>query len=873
MPARTDEKRTTSGGGKTGQQTALAKFDDFVMTLDSDDEQAGAEDESGEEEGSAREDSDGTGAERGGVRKRKANLASREKIKEPVRANKAKVGQGKPDGISMDNDFLFDVLGDGMDNDQNGNWDMNVKGAKHGAALTVDDIIEKRRRARPQQLRLPDPVAESESEEEANAPAKDGLDFADFGGDEEEDSDAASEVGSEDFGAGAVNRGGESDEEGDPMSDGASEQSANDDGEDDSDDEEEGASDSESDKETEVEKARKAAYFAAESSEHKKGDESTPSTTFQSLSLSRPILRALSTLNFHTPTPIQAKSIPIALAGKDIVAGAVTGSGKTAAFMIPILERLAHRPKGRDEAKTRVIILMPTRELAVQCVSVGRAISKFMDVQFCLCVGGLSLKVQENQLKDRPEVVVATPGRLIDHMRNSASFGIDDVEILVMDEADRMLEEGFSAELDEIIKSTPKSRQTMLFSATMTDDVDELVRLSMKRPVKLFVDPRRSTSKRLTQEFVRVRGAAGGQEEGGRRTEEETRPAILLSLCTRTFRQQVIIFVRSKKLAHQLRIIFGLVGLSAGELHGDLSQDQRLHSLQAFKDGKVDYLLATDLASRGLDIKGVQTVINYDMPAQLDMYLHRVGRTARAGRNGRSVTLVGEADRRLLKTVLKKSASSQIKHRLIPAEIVVDFAAQLRSLKDEVDQVLAEEREEKALRQVEMQVEKGDNMLKHRDEIMSRPKRTWFANEKEKASAKDVAKAEYEAKMESEKQKGKGKHGKYDGLSRKKKRSLMAKEEDGEEGNQSSINASIRAAKKAARPKELGVIEYKQSRTEKKAGKKRSSAQLGPKGAIGGSFQQDLGQRGRSGRGGGRGSRGRGGGRGGGRGRGGGGKR
>jgi ATP-dependent RNA helicase DDX27 len=220
------------------------------------------------------------------------------------------------------------------------------------------------------------------------------------------------------------------------------------------------------------------------------------------------------------------------------------------------------------------------------------------------------------------------------------------VEILIMDEADRMLEEGFAAELNEIVQATPKGRQTMLFSATMTDDVDELVRLSLRRPVRLFVDPKRTTAAKLIQEFVRVRGSgsAGSAAEltagssssaGGRRTEDEARPALLLSLCTRTFRHQVIIFVRSKKLAHQLKIVFGLVGLSAAELHGDLSQEQRLLALQNFRDGKVDFLIATDLASRGLDIRGVQTVINYDMPAQFEQYLHRVGRTARAGRNGR----------------------------------------------------------------------------------------------------------------------------------------------------------------------------------------------------------------------------------------------
>jgi ATP-dependent RNA helicase DDX27 len=209
-----------------------------------------------------------------------------------------------------------------------------------------------------------------------------------------------------------------------------------------------------------------------------------------------------------------------------------------------------------------------------------------------------------------------------------------------------MLSDGFADELAEIIKSCPISRQTMLFSATMTDSVDELVKMSLNKPVRLFVDPKRSTASGLVQEFVRVR--AGKENE---------RPAILAALCKKTFKNKVIIFLRSKKLAHQMRIVFSLLGMKCEELHGDLTQEQvpffsyilsrdgkqlnqnllikRLKALHAFREGSVDYLMATDLASRGLDIKGVETVINYDMPTQLAQYLHRVGRTARAGRRGR----------------------------------------------------------------------------------------------------------------------------------------------------------------------------------------------------------------------------------------------
>ncbi|PWN30012.1 DEAD-domain-containing protein [Jaminaea rosea] len=738
-------------------------------------------------------------------------------------------------------------------------------------------------------MQLPRGESDDEEDNEEDEVGQDGeLEFSGFA--DEDDIDVQSEEeDADEFGGGIVPAGGDADSEEDKDDDedplGSSDDDEDDedeDGEDDvsdQDDDVESASEADSDHETEVEKARKAAFFASEETANGKTSSSATKdaataqdalSSFQSFSLSRPLLRGLAALSFSTPTPIQSRTIPIALAGKDIVAGAVTGSGKTAAFLIPILERLAHRPRGGSEAKTRVVVLTPTRELAVQCFNVGKALARYTDVRFCLCVGGLSSKSQEQELKTRPEIVIATPGRLIDHIRNSASFGIDDVEILVMDEADRMLEEGFAAELNEIIQATPKGRQTMLFSATMTDDVDELVRLSLRRPVRLFVDPKRSTATKLVQEFVRVRGATGGEAEGSssavsRRTEDEARPALLISLCLRTFRHQVIIFVRSKKLAHQLKILFGLVGLAAAELHGDLSQEQRLGSLQSFKEGKVDFLLATDLASRGLDIKGVQTVINYDMPAQLEVYIHRVGRTARAGKEGRAVTLVGEADRRLLKAVLKKSPASQVRHRLVPADIVGQVRDQLAELRSDVEAVLAEEKEEKALQLAERELKRGENLVEHRDEIMSRPKRTWFQTQQEKEEASRLSLRDYAPQRKDAQGKDR-----FAGLSRRKKRTKMAREEGAEDASAGrAMAAQIRAAKREEKPKELGVVERKKGKKEGKKGKKtKSSAQAagGAKaGAVGGgakksggakkgksAFSKDFGERGGGGGGGGK---------------------
>jgi ATP-dependent RNA helicase DDX27 len=315
------------------------------------------------------------------------------------------------------------------------------------------------------------------------------------------------------------------------------------------------------DEEDPKELERKAAFFAPE----EKVDTSKPlaigANSFQAMSLSRPILKGLATIGFTEPTPIQLKSIPVALLGKDIVGGAVTGSGKTAAFIIPILERLLYRPK--KVPTTRVAILMPTRELAVQCFNVAKKIASFTDITFAQIVGGFSIREQEQALRTRPDVIIATPGRFIDHMRNSAAFAIDTLEILVLDEADRMLEDGFADELNEILNTIPKSRQTMLFSATMTDSVDKLIRVGMNRPVRLLVDAKKQTVSGLVQEFVRLRP--------GR---EDKRLAYLMWLCENVYTERVIIFFRQKKEAHKVRIVFALCGLKAAELHGSMSQEQ-----------------------------------------------------------------------------------------------------------------------------------------------------------------------------------------------------------------------------------------------------------------------------------------------------------
>ncbi|GAA5907541.1 hypothetical protein JCM6882_004400, partial [Rhodosporidiobolus microsporus] len=263
------------------------------------------------------------------------------------------------------------------------------------------------------------------------------------------------------------------------------------------------ASDAEGDDGSNAPSAAEAAlaksFFTAHKPSTSANKKALSFSTLPSCTLSRPLLLALASLSLSTPTPIQAECIPLAMLGKDIVASSATGSGKTVAFWVGVLERLLHRDR-KGGGRTRVVVMCPTRELAVQVHGVGVALARYTDVTFCLCVGGLSLKAQEAELKQRPDVVVSTPGRLIDHVRNTPCFTMDAVEVLVLDEADRMLEEGFRDELEELITAAPRSRQTLLFSATVTESVSQLTRLSMNKPVRVKIDEMGAAARGLEQE-------------------------------------------------------------------------------------------------------------------------------------------------------------------------------------------------------------------------------------------------------------------------------------------------------------------------------------------------------------------------------------
>ncbi len=358
--------------------------------------------------------------------------------------------------------------------------------------------------------------------------------------------------------------------------------------------------------------------------------------TFASLQLAEPLQRALAEKNYTHPSPIQAQSIPHLLAGRDLVGCAQTGTGKTAAFALPILQRLTATPKTRTPGRPRALILTPTRELAAQ---IGENIARYgrhLHIGHAVIFGGVGQQPQIDALRRGVEILVATPGRLLD-LYEQHFLDLNLVEVFVLDEADRMLDMGFAPDVNRIIARLPARRQSLLFSATMPAEIRAIAQRLLRDPVNVAVTPVASTVDKIDQRVCHVASAH--------------KHRLLVHLLGEHRDGLVLVFSRTKHGANRLAERLGRDGIRANAIHGNKSQGARTRALDEFRTGRTRVLVATDIAARGIDVKGISLVVNYDLPNEPEAYVHRIGRTARAGADGKAVSLCDPSERDYLRDI------------------------------------------------------------------------------------------------------------------------------------------------------------------------------------------------------------------------------
>ena len=367
---------------------------------------------------------------------------------------------------------------------------------------------------------------------------------------------------------------------------------------------------------------------------------------FTALGLSPELVRAVADEGYEHPTPIQTEAIPLALAGRDLIGSAQTGTGKTAAFVLPILQRLHAGTRG----VLRALILVPTRELAEQVVTSIRAYGRHTHLKGAAAYGGVGMEPQTRALKHGADIVVATPGRLLDHMeRGHVNFS--KLEVLVLDEADRMLDMGFAPDVRRILNALPNERQTMLFSATISPEVDALARRALNGHASVEIGRRAQPADGIEHIIVAVDKL---QKKGALGSILKAKPA-----------GQTLVFTRTKYGADKLVTFLRREGIAANALHGDKAQSQRQRTLDQFRSGEAEILVATDIAARGIDVDGIRMVVNFDVPTDPEVYVHRVGRTARAGAQGLALTLISP-DEWLLMADVEKLIGKGFPREVIP---------------------------------------------------------------------------------------------------------------------------------------------------------------------------------------------------------------
>ncbi|MFH1189149.1 MAG: DEAD/DEAH box helicase [Candidatus Omnitrophota bacterium] len=380
-----------------------------------------------------------------------------------------------------------------------------------------------------------------------------------------------------------------------------------------------------------------------------------PGGSFYGLGIAPKILEVLAKLSFTIPTPIQHKAIPQAIEGKDMIGVAQTGTGKTLAFAIPVIQRLA-------QGRGRCLVLAPTRELAIQIDETFRKIAPIFGIKTAVLIGGAPMGLQIQALRKTPRVIIATPGRLVDHMERNTIM-MADVNILVLDEADRMLDMGFLPSIERIIKAIPRERQTLLFSATIPADIMKIATQHMKLPISVEVAPSGTTVESVTQELFIVK------KESKRR---------LLEKVLAQYSGSVLLFTRTRIGAKKTMRLIRDMGHKAAEIHSDRTLGQRKEALEGFKNGRYRILVATDIAARGIDVAGIELVINFDLPEEAENYVHRIGRTARAGLKGRAISFATPDQGPDVKNIerLIKAAIPVSEHPELPKEMFVQGAPQ-----------------------------------------------------------------------------------------------------------------------------------------------------------------------------------------------------
>lgn len=529
--------------------------------------------------------------------------------------------------------------------------------------------------------------------------------------------------------------------------------------------------------------------------------------TWLELLLCKSLVRAVTHLGFISPTPVQVQAIPPALRGKDICARSVTGSGKTAAFLLPLCHLLLTRPPQKARALRsarryiRSVVLVPSRELGIQCESMLKKLLQFStELKVALAIGGVAPAAQEAVLDASPDILIATPGRLVDHIHHFRGVGLDisGVEVIVLDECDKMLTVTLVDQVVDILKHIPEeTRQVLLFSATMTEDVDRFAEEHLFEPHNVDIGHVALQSK-LRQQFVRVdlwmddddltneedAGKVSGNKKsldqtirkGFKRHRDESsaeqqrtsfstadrevtaqqitlaKSRSLVALCKHYFQDKTIIFCKYKSTVHRLALLFEALNFSVVEIQGNQEQEKRFDVWKKFTDGTVKYLITTDVASRGLDIPSVATVINYDLPPTLTAYIHRVGRTARVGATGTAVSLVDETkDGEIMRKILAISGAindyqvASVKRRDIPKALLLDVRNEINRVFPLVKTQLEAEELEERIQKAEKKYGNSNSFV---DNVSVQPKKEWILSKAEERQRKEEAKVLYEKETE-----------------------------------------------------------------------------------------------------------------------------